>query len=147
MDMLPSMPEAILGELSAIRWLLTAVLLVSSLVAVMFAFAAFILISVVKENIRDRRSDLTRSDLEDLLAAGRAGEAKRTAQQWIAREPRRADAFWALARAHHQLGELTDSKRVLRDLLEVSPDESYRVRSWLERIESDFNENKPKAVD
>jgi thioredoxin-like negative regulator of GroEL len=142
-----SMSQAILGELSTIRWLLTAILAVSSLVALVFGLAAFTMISVVKENIRDRRNDLTRSDLDDLLAAGKASDAKRLAQQWLAREPRRADAFWALARAHHQLGELTDSKRILQDLLTVAPDESYRVSSWLERIEADFNDKKPRAVE
>lgn len=139
--------QPLLHELSTIRWILIALLAVAVVLVLIFAFVAFTLISVIKENIRDRRNDLTRSDLDDLLASGKAKDAKYTALEWLTREPRRADAFWALAKAHHQLGELTDAKRVLQELLTISPDQDYLVKSWLALIEQDFTEKKPRAVD
>ena len=135
------------NDLTAIRWLLVALLIVALIFVVLFAITATIFISVIKRNMHDRHNDFTRSEQDNLLAAGKAREVKYTALDWLVREPRRTDAFWALAKAHHQLGELTDAKRVLQELLKISPDQEYQVHSWLALIEQDFIGKKPKAVD
>lgn len=135
------------NDLTTIRWLLVGLLVVALVFVVLFAVTASIFISVIKRNMRDRHNDFTRSELDDLLATGKAREVKYTALDWLVREPKRADAFWALAKAHHQLGELTDAKRVLQELLKISPDQEYQVSSWLALIEQDFMGKKPKAVE
>ncbi len=135
------------NDLATIRWLLVALLIVALVFVILFAISAFVFITGINKSLSDRKNDFARSELDDLLATGKAREVKYTALEWLVREPRRTDAFWALAKAHHQLGELTDAKRVLQELLKISPDQEYQVHSWLALIEQDFIGKKPKAVD
>ena len=85
-------------------------------------------------------------ELEELLGSGQSTAAKFTAMEWAAKEPRRPEAHWALARAHYQLGELSEAKQVLKGLLKVSPEEHYRVEAWLNLVDSEFAEKRPKPV-
>jgi predicted Zn-dependent protease len=103
-------------------------------------------VSVMRENRSSRRGDLRETELDDLLASGQSKAAKFSAIEWIALEPRRPEAHWALAKAHYQLGELAEAKQVLNELLKIAPEEDYRVDAWLELLETEFSERRPKPV-
>jgi predicted Zn-dependent protease len=64
----------------------------------------------------------------------------------VASQPRRPEAHWALAKAHYQLGELSEAKQVLSGLLKVAPEERYRVDAWLDLLETEFAKKRPKPV-
>jgi hypothetical protein len=44
------------------------------------------------------------------------------------------------------LGELSEAKQVLKSLLKFAPEEHYRVDAWLELLESEFSQRRPKPV-
>ena len=139
--------EPLLRELSAIRWLLVFIAAGVATIAAIFFFLSVNIISVMRENRRDNRSQSKHAELEDLLASGQSTAAKFTAMEWVAAQPRRPEAHWALAKAHYQLGELSEAKQVLKGLLKVAPEEHYRVDAWLELLETEFAKKRPKPVE
>ncbi|SJZ87968.1 tetratricopeptide repeat protein [Novilysobacter spongiicola] len=139
--------EPLLQELGAIKWLLVFIAAGVALIAATFFFLAVNIIAVMKENRRGNSSQSKHAELEDLLASGQSTAAKFTAMEWVAAQPRRPEAHWALAKAHYQLGELSEAKQVLTGLLKVAPEEHYRVDAWLELLESEFSQKRPKSVE
>jgi predicted Zn-dependent protease len=139
--------EPLLRELGAIKWLLVFIAAAVALIAATFFFLAVNIIAVMKENRRGNSSQSKQAELEDLLASGQSTAAKFTAMEWVTTQPRRPEAHWALAKAHYQLGELSEAKQVLKGLLKVAPEEHYRVDAWLELLESEFAQKRPKSVE
>ena len=138
--------EPLLSQLTAIKWLLVFIAAcVAAVVAIFFVLAVNV-VSVMKENRRGNLSQSKNAELEDLLASGQSTAAKLTAMEWVSAQPRRSEAHWALAKAHYQLGELSEAKQVLKGLLKVAPEEHYRVDAWLELLETEFAEKRPKPV-
>ncbi|TXK59072.1 tetratricopeptide repeat protein [Alkalisalibacterium limincola] len=135
-----------MSQLTTIKWLLAAIAVCAfGVVAIFFVLAAN-MISVGRESRLGNLSQYKSAELEDMLAAGESKTAKLTAMDWLSSQPRRPEAHWALAKAHYQLGELSEAKQVLRGLLKVAPEEHYRVDAWLELLENEFSENRPKPV-
>lgn len=139
--------EPILLELSNIKLLLVFIAFCLLLIAGTFLFLALNIVSAMRENRRNNSSQLKEVELEDLLASGQNKAAKFTAMEWVAGQPRRPEAHWALAKAHYQLGELSEAKQVLKGLLKVAPEEHYRVDAWLDLLEDEFAQKRPKSVD
>ncbi|HWU80941.1 MAG TPA: tetratricopeptide repeat protein [Caulobacter sp.] len=139
--------EPLLQQLSAIKWLLVFIAAGVFLLVMTFAVLAVNMIAMVKETRRSNSSQSKQAELEDLLASGQSTAAKFTAMEWVQTQPRRAEAHWALAKAHYQLGELSEAKQVLKGLTKVAPEEHYRVDAWLELLESEFAQKRPKPVD
>lgn len=139
--------EPLLQQLSAIKWLLVLIAAGVFLLVVIFVVLTVNLIAVTKEARRSNSSQAKQAELEDLLASGQSTAAKFTAMEWVRAQPRRAEAHWALAKAHYQLGELSEAKQVLKGLIKVVPEEHYRVDAWLELLESEFAQKRPKSVD
>ncbi|WP_407353299.1 hypothetical protein [Luteimonas sp. R10] len=139
--------EAILSQLTTIKWLLVFIGLCMLLIFVAFFVLVVNAIDITRENKRRDSAHSKQSELEDLLATGQSKAAKFTALEWVAAQPRRAEAHWALAKAHYQLGELSLAKDVLKGLLKVSPEEHYRVDAWLDLLDNEFSSNRPKPVD
>lgn len=138
--------DPLLSQLTTIKWLLAVIAACAfGIVAIFFILAAN-MISVTRENRLGNQSQSKNAELEDMLAAGESKTAKLTAIDWLSTQPRRPEAHWALAKAHYQLGELSEAKQVLRGLLKVAPEEHYRVDAWLELLETEFSENRPKPV-
>jgi thioredoxin-like negative regulator of GroEL len=138
--------DPVLGQLSAIKWLLVLIAACVAGMFVIFFVLAVNIISAVKENRLNNRSQSKIAELEELLSSGQSQAAKFTALEWVASQPRRAEAHWALAKAHFQLGELSDAKQVLNGLLKIAPEERYRVDTWLELLETEFSEKRPKPA-
>jgi predicted Zn-dependent protease len=137
---------AILSELVTIKWLLVALALAALAVAGILFFFVVNAVDAMRENRASRTSHGRAQELDELLASGQSTAAKFAAMEWATKEPRRREAHWALARAHYQLGELAEARQVLQGLLKVSPEEHYRVQSWLDLVESEFAERRPKSV-
>ncbi len=138
--------QPILDALHGITWLLVFIGAGILVMSVCFVILVVNVISVMRENRSSRRGDLRETELADLLASGQSKAAKFNAKEWIALEPRRPEAHWALAKAHYQLGELAEAKQVLNELLKIAPEEDYRVDAWLELLETEFSERRPKPV-
>ena len=135
-----------LSELATIKWLLVCLVLAALAIAGTLFFFVVNAVDAMREN-RASQSSLGRAnELEELLASGQSTAAKFAAMEWAAQEPRRREAHWALARAHYQLSELAEAKKVLQGLLKVSPEEHYRVEAWLNLVESEFAEKRPRPV-
>ena len=117
------------------------------LIAATFIFLAANMISVMRENQRSNGSSSKQTELEDMLASGQNTAAKFMAMEWIKSEPRRPEAHWALAKAHYQLGELSEAKQVLKGLLKMAPEEHYRVDAWIALLDNEFAMQRPKSVD
>ena len=139
--------KPILLELDNIKLLLSFIAVCLLLITATFIFLAMNIVSVMRENRRSNSNQLKEVELEDLLAFGQNKAAKFTAMEWVAEQPRRPEAHWALARAHYQLGELSEAKQVLNGLLKVAPEEHYRVDAWLGLLEDEFAQKRPKSVD
>ena len=90
---------------------------------------------------------LKRSNVEELLYAGNSIEAKIAATAWLRVQPRNPAAYLALARANFQAGELVETKRILEELIEFSPDSEYSARPYLERIKDSLGKSRPRAVE
>jgi tetratricopeptide (TPR) repeat protein len=138
--------QPLLQSLNTITWLLVFISVGILVMAVCFVILVVNVVSVMRENRSSRRGDLRETELDDLLASGQSKAAKFSAIEWIALEPRRPEAHWALAKAHYQLGELAEAKQVLNELLKIAPEEDYRVDAWLELLETEFSERRPKPV-
>ncbi|HLU91356.1 MAG TPA: tetratricopeptide repeat protein [Pedomonas sp.] len=136
----------LLSQLTAIKWLLVLIALCVLGMLIIFFVIAVNLLDAVKEGRGNNRSSNKRSELEELLASGQSKAAKFTALEWVASQPRSPDAHWALAKAHYQLGELSEAKTVLTGLLKFAPEEHYRVDSWLELLATEFSERRPKPA-
>ena len=139
--------EPLLRDVGAIKWLLVCIAASVALIAAIFFFLVVNIISVMKENRRNNSNQSKHAELEDLLASGQNTAAKFTALEWVATQPRRPEAHWALAKAHYQLGELSEAKQVLKGLLKVAPEEHYRVDAWLDLLEAEFAQKRPKSVE
>lgn len=138
--------QPILDALQGITWLLVFIGAGILVMSVCFVILVVNVVGVMRENRSSRRGDLRETELDDLLASGQSKAAKFSAKEWIALEPRRPEAHWALAKAHYQLGELAEAKQVLNELLKIAPEEDYRVDAWLELLETEFSERRPKPV-
>ncbi|SEK79158.1 Tetratricopeptide repeat-containing protein [Pseudoxanthomonas sp. GM95] len=138
--------QPLLDALHGITWLLVFISACGLVLSVCFVILVVNVVSVMKENRNSRRGDLKEVELEDLLASGQSKAAKFAATEWISLEPRRPEAHWALAKAHYQLGELAEAKQVLNGLMKIAPEEDYRVDAWLELVETEFTERRPKPV-
>ena len=136
----------LLDQLAAIKWLLVFISLCVLGVLVIFFVIVVNLLEVVKESRSNNRSSNKRAELDELLASGQSMAAKFTAMDWVKTQPLSPDAHWALAKSHYQLDELSEAKQVLKGLLKFAPEEHYRVDSWLEMLESEFSERRPKPV-
>jgi len=136
----------LLGQLTAIKWLLVFISACVLGMLVIFLVIAVNLLDAVKEGRSNSRSSNKRSELDELLASGQSRAAKFTAMDWVKAQPLSPDAHWALAKSHYQLDELSEAKQVLKGLLKFAPEEHYRVDSWLEMLESEFSERRPKPV-
>jgi tetratricopeptide (TPR) repeat protein len=90
---------------------------------------------------------LKRSDIEDLLFAGDAASARTAASAWRRAQPKNPAAYLLLARAYFQLGELVETKRILDELLDFSPESEFSARPYLERIKETLERNRPRAVE
>jgi tetratricopeptide (TPR) repeat protein len=88
-----------------------------------------------------------KSDIEDLLAAGNASSARSAANSWLRAQPRNTTAYLLLAKANFQLGELVETKRILEELIEFSPDSKFVARPYLDRIEESLEKRRPRAVE
>lgn len=111
-----------------------------------FFFLAMNMTSVMKQNRLNNSAQSKQAELDELLASGQSKAAKFTAMEWISAQPGRPEAHWALAKAHYQLGELSEAKQVLKSLLKIAPEEHYRVDDWLDLLENEFAERRPKPV-
>ena len=118
-----------------------------TLLAAIFLWIAVNLVGAAQAARQVNSTNLRLAELNDLLASGKAQAAKFTAQEWVVQQPRHPDAHWALAKALHQLGELAECKQVLKELLKVAPEEHYRFDAWMELLDSEFAERKPRPVD
>ena len=88
-----------------------------------------------------------KSDIEDLLAEGKTSSARTEASAWLRAQPRNPTAYLLLAKANFQLGELVETKRILEELIEFSPDSKFVARPYLERIEESLEKRRPRAVE
>lgn len=138
--------EQILGGLNFIKWTLIVIAAGMLLILAIFFILSVNMIHAIKYGQRKNSSYSKQVELEDLLASGQSRAAKFTALEWVAAQPGRLEAHWALAKAHYQLGELSEAKQVLKGLLKVAPEEHYRVDAWLELLEDEFAQNRPKPV-
>jgi thioredoxin-like negative regulator of GroEL len=139
--------DSLLSQLTTIKWLLAFISACAVSMVAIFFVLAFNIIKAVSENRLIGRSHSKNAELEELLSSGQSTAAKFTALEWVASQPRRPEAHWALAKAHYQLGELSEAKQVLKGFLKVAPEEHYRVDAWLELLEAEFSEKRPKPVD
>ncbi|KFN50320.1 tetratricopeptide repeat protein [Arenimonas composti] len=137
---------ALLQELVLIRWLLLFTAVAAAVGALAFLVIAVNVVGMAREVRTMRRSEFRRAEMETLLASGHSRAAKSSALDWIVEQPHSAEAHWALAKAHAQLGELTEAKQVLDDLRRLAPDEDYRIDAWLDRLDSEFQERRPRPV-
>jgi uncharacterized membrane protein YcjF (UPF0283 family) len=138
--------QSLLDALHGITWLLVFISAGILVISVAFVILVVNVVGVMRESRSSRRGDLKEIELEDLLASGQSKAAKFAATEWITLEPRRPEAHWALAKAHYQLGELAEAKQVLNGLMKIAPEEDYRVDAWLELVETEFSERRPKPV-
>src|SRR5690554_2231310 len=136
----------LLSQLTAIKWALVFIALCVLAMLAIFLVIAVNLLDAVKEGRSSNRSSNKRSELDELLASGQGKAAKFTALEWVSSQPLSPDAHWALAKAHYQLGELSEAKKVLTGLLKFAPEEHYRVDSWLELLDTEFSERRPRPV-
>ena len=90
---------------------------------------------------------LKRSDVEDLLFAGKTASARSAATAWQKTQPRNPEAFMLLAKAHFQLGELVEAKRILEELIAFSPESDFDAKKYLERIQQSLEKSRPRAVE
>jgi len=88
-----------------------------------------------------------KSDIEDLLAEGNTSAAQNAARAWRGAQPKNTTAYLLLAKATFQLGELVETKRILEELIEFSPDSKFAARPYLERIEESLVKSRPRAVE
>ena len=68
---------------------------------------------------------INKYNVEELLCTGNAMEARVAAIAWQRAQPRNPAAYLLLAKANFQLGQLVETKRVLEELIEFSPESEY----------------------
>jgi uncharacterized membrane protein YcjF (UPF0283 family) len=140
-------PDQILRELDNIKILLIFI----GVCLVVISWIFIVLVVSIRSATKGARlkSEVlaTQQELEDLLSTGQGHAAKAAALSWVASQPKRKEAHWALAKAHHQLGELSEAKAVLNGLLEFAPDEHFHVTPWLELLDSEFAKKRPTRVE
>lgn len=135
-----------LSQLTAIKWLLVFIAICALGVLISFFVLVVNMLDAIKEGRSKSRSQAKSSELDELLASGQSKAAKLTAMEWVAAQPFKPEAHWALAKAHYQLGELSEAKQVLNSLLKFAPEEHYRVDAWLELLETEFSERRLKPA-
>ncbi|MDO8292320.1 MAG: tetratricopeptide repeat protein [Gallionella sp.] len=146
MELSPEALNALLSELKTIR-LLLLVIVGLGLFLVIPLFAISRSISHAGELVKQQNdTNATQAELENLLASGQAIAAKFAAIEWLARQPNQAQGHWLLAKAHYQLGELVEAKKVFQALVKIAPDWEFSVNPWLERIESEIQASGPRVV-
>jgi hypothetical protein len=138
MDTSPDLASTVLWELRLIRWLLILLFLVAIgfLIGwITFARAAGGLGEIVKKQHQEKEIE---NELESLLSQGSAQAAKFAATEWLARRPKHPHCHWYLAKAHFQLGEFVEAKRVFQTLMKISPDWEAAVTPWIERTDREI---------
>jgi hypothetical protein len=88
-----------------------------------------------------------KGDIEDLLSSGNTEAARADASIWRRQQPRNATAYQLLAKAHFQLKEYVECKRVLDGLLDFAPELDLFSRPYLAMIEKELKGNRPRIVD
>lgn len=145
MDLSPELVGTVIWELRFIRWLLILLLLVVILFLIGFVAynrAAGGLAEILRKQYQDKKIE---NELETLLSQGSAREAKFAAIEWIARQPKQPHCHWYLAKAHYQLGEFVEARRVFQTLMRIAPDWENAVGPWLDRVDKELQSG-PKIV-
>lgn len=145
METSPELISTFLWELRLIRWLLILLLLTALgfLIGwIVFIRAAGGLGEIVQKQYREKEIE---NELETLLSQGSAREAKFAAVEWLSRRPKHPHCHWYLAKAHFQLGEFVEAKRVFQTLMKISPDWETAVTPWLERVDQEIQSG-PRIV-
>ena len=117
-------------------------LLTLTLIGVFFTFA-----SMSRKGKATSGVHFKKGDIEDLLSSGNAKDARTSASAWRRKQPFNTAAYQLLARAHFQLKEYVECKRVLEELIDFAPEFEFSSRSYLDRIEKELKDNRPRIVD
>jgi hypothetical protein len=120
--------------------------LLGLLVLIMGSILAYFL-EMAKRGKSAAGFQIKRDDIEDLLFIGKAAAARTEASRWRRAQPRNPAAYLLLAKAHFQLKELVETKGVLEELIEFSPESEFAARPYLERVEQSLVKNRPRVVD
>ncbi len=145
METPPELMSTVIWELRVIRWLLIFLFLVA--IGFLIGWITFIraaggLGEIVKKQHQEKELE---NELETLLSQGSSREAKFAAIEWLARRPKHPNCHPYLAKAHFQLGEFVEAKRVFQTLMKIAPDWENAVTPWLERVDREIQSG-PRIV-
>lgn len=147
MELSPDIAQLVVWELGFIRWLLIALVLMAGYFVYVF-MAVNKALSGLGDLVRNQGAEKRKqTELEDLISRGLSREAKFSAQEWVAKEPKQPYAHWYLAKAHHQIGELVEAKAAFQATMDVAPNWTEAVTPWLRRIEEEIKNRGPKLVE
>ncbi len=135
--------QEMLFELTFIRWLLIAVVVVG-------LYASYVFISIMntisenQESLKKRSEQQIKIDeLKKLLSDDQALAAKFMAIEWTASHPNEPWAHWYLAKAYDKLGDYIETKKTLTYIQNTHPDWSGSIETWLEEIKEHLT---PKGI-
>jgi uncharacterized membrane-anchored protein YhcB (DUF1043 family) len=128
------MTQEMLFELTFIRWLLIALVVIG-------LYFSYVFVSVMNgiSNNQDTLNKQSKKkekidELEQLLSDKNALAAKFMAIEWLASQPNEPWAHWYLAKAYDQLGDYVETKKTLMHIQKTHPDWSGSIETWLEEI-------------
>lgn len=126
--------------------LFALIVVVSALTLAVFA-VLFTFVQMSRKGKATSGVHFKKGDIEDLLSSGNTEAARADASIWRSQQPRNATAYQLLAKAHFQLKEYVECKRVLDELLDFAPEFDLFSRPYLARIEKELKGNRPRIVD
>jgi hypothetical protein len=146
MDTNPEIVAAILFELRTIRWLLVGLAGLGVLM-LLFVIGFTRAISAASKVAQIQQEAVTKqTEIENLLSSGQPLAAKFAAIEWLAHQPKNPQAHWLLAKAHHDLGEIVEAKKVFVALTAIASDWEFLIRPWLDRIDGEIDSSGPRIV-
>ena len=129
------------------EFLLTVLAVIAAILTATLIGILFVFISLKQKGKSTAGVQLKKGDIEDLLSRGNTKDARVAAGAWKRAQPRNTAAYQLLAKAHFQLQEYVECKRVLEELIAFAPEFEFSSRPYLERIEKELKDNRPRIVD
>jgi hypothetical protein len=126
--------------------LFVLIVVVSALTLAMFGLL-FTFVQMSRKGKTTSGVHFKKGDIEDLLSSGNTEAARADASIWRRQQPRNTTAYQLLARAHFQLKEYVECKRVLEELIDFAPELEFWSQPYLARIEKELKGNRPRIVD
>jgi hypothetical protein len=142
----PNMGDIVIWELTFICFFLGAIFL--ALVYLLLLFVRiFKTLNQLGNQVQGQGNERQlREKIEDLLATGKAADAKRLSADWVTMRPGSIEARWLLAQSKFHIGELIEAKKEFLEVRELAPNWEVSIAPWIVRVEEKIASSGPKVI-